>query len=85
MKVKRYFENLKAETNPVKLFIPIFISFTALLEIGLPVILYFIKTFWKHQTFEFPNPVYGFVVAVVFGTVLAFIISRNHRADQQKT
>ena len=84
MKVNSYFEGLKAETSPIKLFIPIFIGFAAVLEIVYPAILYFIKTFWKHQTFEFPNPLYGLIAALLFATALSLIISRNHRARQQE-
>ena len=82
-KVNNYFENLKAETNPIKLFLPIFLAFSALLEIGYPAILYVIKTLWKHQTYEFPNPLYGLAVAFVFGTALSLIISHNHRVEQK--
>ena len=83
--IKRYYKKLKVETNPVKMFIPLFIAFAAVLEIVYPIILYVIKTFWKHQTYEFPNPLYGIVAAFLFGTVLSLIISHNHRVEQQKT
>ena len=83
-KVNRYFESLKVETNPVKLFIPIFISFSVLLEILYPMILYFIKTSWKHRTYEFPNPIYGLAVAFFFAAALSIIISRTHRAKEGK-
>ena len=79
---KNTISNLKVETNPVKLFIPLFITFAALLEIEYPIILYFIKTFWKHQAYEFPNPLYGIVIAFFFGTVLSLVISHNHRINQ---
>ena len=81
--IKKYFESLKVETNPVKLFIPIFIGFTAVLEIVYPITIYFIKL-WKHQTFEFPNPLYGLVAAFLFGTVLSLIIGHNHHVEKQK-
>ena len=79
-KINNYFENLKKETSPVKLFIPIFLGMTAVTELVGPAALYFIKTVWKHQEFVFPNPLYGLTVSLVFGVVLALIISRNHRA-----
>lgn len=83
--INRYFESLRVETNPVKLFIPLLIAFSAVLEIVYPITLYFIKTFWKHQTFEFPNPIYGIVVAFLFSTVLSLIISHTHRVELQET
>ena len=83
-KIKTYLEKLKTETSPVKLFIPIFLGMTALTEIEAPIIMYLIKTYWKHQTYEFPNPLYGLAVALVFSVAIALVISHNHRAEQRE-
>lgn len=83
-KVNRYFEKLKKETNALKLFVPVFIGMTAILEILSPAVLYVIKVFWKHQAYDFPNPLYGLVVSYIFATALALVISINHRSNQTR-
>ena len=82
-KINTYFENLKRETSAFKMFIPVFIGMTAVTEIVAPAVLYLIKVLWKHQTYSFPNPIYGIIVSFIFSVILAFIISSNHRAAQK--
>lgn len=82
-KVNRYFEDLKKETSALKLFLPIFIGMLAVTEIEGPILLYLIKVFWKHQTFVFPNPLYGLIVSFILSVALALIISFNHRSEQK--
>lgn len=83
-KVNRYFEKLKKETNALKLFVPVFIGMTAILEILSPAVLYVIKVFWKHQAYDFPNPLYGLVVSCILSTAIALAISIDHRKGQMK-
>jgi Ni,Fe-hydrogenase I cytochrome b subunit len=80
--IRNYLVNLKTETSPVKLFVPIFLGMTAMTEIVGPISVYLIKTCWKHQSYVFPNPLYGIAVSLFFGVAIAMVISHNHRAEQ---
>ena len=81
--MKEYFEYLKTETNWFKLFRPICIGMTILLELGTPIILYIIQVLIKHQELDLPSFWYGLVVAFIYSAALAWVISNTHKKAQQ--
>ena len=81
--MKEYFESLKTETNWFKLFRPICIGMTILLEIGTPIILYIMQVLIKHQELNLPSFWYGLIVAFLYSAILAWVISSVHRKKQQ--
>ena len=81
--MKEYFESLKTETNWFKLFRPICIGMTILIETITPIVLYIFQVLIKHQELNLPSFWYGLVVAFLYSAVLAFVISNTHKKAQQ--
>ena len=82
--MKVYFEKLGTETNWFKLFVPIFIGMTVLLELGTPVIMYIIQVMIKHHEYDAPSFGYGICVSLIYSAVLAGVISSNHKRNKKQ-
>jgi hypothetical protein len=73
-----YFEKLKAETNWLKLFIPIFLGITFLLVVLAPVIWYVIYVVIKNNEYGGYNFGCAVLVSLIYSAILAGVISYNH-------
>ncbi|MBO4686936.1 MAG: hypothetical protein J5636_00295 [Clostridiales bacterium] len=81
--MKAYFESLKTETSWFKLFRPICIGMTILIETVTPLVIYIFQVLIKHQEPDLPSFWYGLVVAFLYSAALAWVISNTHKKAQQ--
>lgn len=80
-----YFERLKTETNWFKLFIPIFIGMTILLELLAPVIIYVIQVVIKKNEYGGHNYGLALCVSLIYSAILAGVISGKHNKEKSVT
>ncbi|MBP1533120.1 MAG: hypothetical protein J6I46_15740 [Ruminococcus sp.] len=89
-KMNAYFERLKTETNWLKLFIPIFIEMTIVLELFLPIFKYIIEVVIKNNEYEGYNYGLALCVSVIYSAILAGVRSMGakhikERSEKNKT
>ena len=79
-----YFKKLRTETNWLKLFIPIFIGMTILLEFLAPVIIYIIKVVIKKNEYGGHNYGLALCVSLIYSAALAGVISSKHKKEKSE-
>ena len=82
--MKNYFEKLATEKSWFKLFLPIFIGMTILVEFGTPLIMYIVQVLIKKNEYDYPGFGYGVCVSLIYSAVLAGVISSNHKKKEEQ-
>ena len=89
-KMNAYFERLKTETNWLKLFIPIFIEMTIVLELFLPIFKYIIEVVIKNNEYEGYKYGLELCVSMINSDIIAGVKSMGakhikERSEKNKT
>ena len=82
--MKKYFEKLATEKSWFKLFLPIFVGMTILVEFGTPLIMYIVQVLIKKNEYDYPGFGYGVCVSLIYCAILAGVISSNHQKSGDK-
>ncbi|MBP5491987.1 MAG: hypothetical protein J6Y08_04010 [Clostridiales bacterium] len=79
---RTYLDNLKSETNWFRIFRPLFIVLTIIIELFTPLVLYICQVLILHQKLNLPSFWYGLGVSMIFSAFVAWIISEKNRKAQ---
>ncbi len=82
--MQAYFEKLKTETNWLKLFIPIFVGMTILLEVLTPIIMYIIQVRVKNNDYNGHHFGLALCVSFIYSAVMAGVIGYRHKKLQEE-